>query len=119
VVSSGSLLRPTQYISLCVYHICMYILVYIYTRMYMPSRCSICTCPRSLSMPVKQCCDVTHATRLWGMCAASINLCTRSQDHSSASAQLAWLSGTAGADVLCDQRGVTNTVSMGCVSAWQ
>ena len=85
----------------------------------MPSRCSICTCPRSLSMPVKQCCDVSHATRLWGMCAASINLCTRSQDHSSASAQLAWLSGTAGADVLCDQRGVTNTVSMGCVSAWQ
>ena len=94
-------------------------------------------------MPVKQCWDVLHplfVTRLWGMCAASINLCTRSQDHSSASAQLAWLSGTAGADVLCDQRGVTIAawslvdiinlclcndacnlwdVSMGCVSAWQ
>ena len=102
-------------VCLGVHNICMCILVYIH----------ICTCPRGLLcalMTVKQCWDVLHslfATWFWGMCAASINLCTRSQDHSSALAHLAWLSGTAGADVLCDQRGVTNTVSMGCVSAWQ
>ena len=48
------------------------------------------------------------------MCAASINLCTLSQDHSSALAQLAWLSGIAGADVLCDQRGVT--IAAWCIS---
>jgi hypothetical protein len=48
------------------------------------------------------------------MCAASINLCTLSQDHSSALAQLAWLSGIAGAGVLCDQRGVT--IAAWCIS---